>query len=137
MIVDEYTKQLSKLQYLWKLKSETHDFNRSLKGLRLHILEIMNHYKDIFEACREAIPVEYKIERSHLRKAKFDVAKSQQTTKAHVVELMAKDIKVDIKKQEQKPENSITTSAPKEDHVSEKPRNEGTDSINQQVQAAK
>lgn len=64
--IDEYIDQFSKLQCLCKLKSKTRDFNHFLRVLRLDILENMNPCKDIFEACREVIRVEYTMERSRL-----------------------------------------------------------------------
>eukprot|EP00268_Persea_americana_P001423 TRINITY_DN10438_c0_g1_i1.p3 TRINITY_DN10438_c0_g1~~TRINITY_DN10438_c0_g1_i1.p3 ORF type:complete len:123 (+),score=22.70 TRINITY_DN10438_c0_g1_i1:172-540(+) len=100
--------QFSKLQCLCKLKEcETHDFNCFIGGLRLDILENMDPFKDIFEAHREAIRVEYKLDRSLMRKSN-----SQKTIKAPNVEPVAEDVKLDIKKPEQEAEDFKATFGP-------------------------
>lgn len=88
--VNEYIFRFSKLHCLCVLKeSESHDFNHFIGGLRPDILENIDSCKDIFEAHREAIHVEYRLEGLNslcMSKSKSQKGKSPQITKEYIVE---------------------------------------------------
>ena len=58
----------------------------------------MKDCKDMFEGYREAIHVERMLKWSRMRNPKPQVGKSQQTTKAHIVETVVEEIKIDVER---------------------------------------
>ena len=67
LIVDEYTCQFRDLQYLCELEEdEIHDLVRYIRGLRLDILEKMNHCKTSQDAYIEVFRAEHMPKWSHM-----------------------------------------------------------------------
>lgn len=103
LAVDEYVDQFAKLVCLCELKeSDMHNSNRFSRGLKPNLVENMKDCKDIFQAYKEAICVEYMFGRFCLQKSKSQKGKSQKKiTEAHVVKPITENVKADIEQQKQ------------------------------------
>ena len=123
LTVDECIEEFSRLHCICKLKRQNYDFDRFLRGLRPDILKNMRDCNDIFEGYQEAILFWYKIRWSRMRKSKSAEGKSQKTTRAHVMEPVAENMKLDIEKSEEETKNSktsveVTCTTHEECHIS-------------------